>query len=385
MAAKKSYNRFFIIFQEEDKGYGIAIDKQPTGYAKIEVKNGKCKITVYAQNLKKEKGPYYFCIIDTVKTPGQLVNVGEIRIDEIGRGETWWEYNEDNIAESNCSIEKFNVAIILAQGEYTLAPLVGYTGKDKIMWKDKIFIKNNEEHEEAHEEKDEHEHEHEHERECEIENETKFGGIEKVDSEIPEEPRLLDEEGLKFEKYEEELRNEAEAEISNGVNDGYDAGCIEMDGVRDDENNKKHKMYKSNAVIFHEVLDQFEEMDNFLDMDGKNECRWWRIPYNCKVKMMEDRHYPFLCTIFHLNMTYPNIDYIKYYCDKGYYYFGIKYDKENEVKYLMYGIEGKNEIREQPYMGMTGFGKWMKIKDMDNGVWIMFYNPKTGNFMIEKR
>ena len=83
-------------------------------------------------------------------------------------------------------------------------------------------------------------------------------------------------------------------------------------------------------------------------------------------------------------MVYPNINYVKYYGPTGYYYFGMKYDKDGEIKYLMYGIEGHNSMKEQPYMGMTGFGKWMKIRERNRGMWIMFYNPRSGNIMIEK-
>lgn len=394
MAVRKGYNRYFIIFQEEDKGYGIAIDKQPTGYAKIEIRNGKCKITVYAQNLKKEKGPYHFCMIDTAKTPSQFIKVGEVRIDEIGRGENWWEFNEDNIAESGCTMEKFNVALILTNGEYMLAPLVGYTGKEKIMWKEKMQAEGTKEHEHKHEHEHEHEHKHEHEHVCEDikleENcdedrlmEDKTRG--EVIGESVEEPIQLDEEALKFQRYEELLRNEDKLRenLTQVEEESYQEN-IEFELSRHKGNEKEHRVYKHHAKIFHKILEEFEEMKDFLEGNGSDNCRWWRIPYNCPVRMMEDKHYPFLCTIFHLNMTYPHIDYIKYFWERGYYYFGIKYDADNEIKHIMYGIEGSDQIREQPYMGMTGFGKWMKIKDMNMGVWVMFYNPRTGNFMVEK-
>lgn len=400
MTVRKSYNRFFIIFQEEDKGYALAIDKQPTGYAKIENRNGRCKITVYAQNLKKEKGPYHFYVIDTVKTPAHVVKIGEVKIDEIGRGETCFEYNEENIAESNCPIEKFNVAVIIAKGsagEMIAAPLSGYTGKEKVIWKDKVFV------EEKHEDKHEHEHE-----EPGIVNEI----IERVQEEI------LDEEGMKFREYEENIRSQVEdsleeenslpeaaneavrsekAEESNNkplienrqdsseLTEEYDAGYINNEMPRHEEH--KHKGRKTYAAIFHHILNNFEEIEDVFEEPAAAviNCRWWKIPHSCNIPYMEEKFYPFLCTIFHLKMTYPDIDYIKYYRPKGHYYFGIKYDGNNEVKYLMYGIEGSNILKEQPYMGMTGFGKWMKLKGKNRGMWIMFYNPRTGNVMLEKK
>ena len=49
-----------------------------------------------------------------------------------------------------------------------------------------------------------------------------------------------------------------------------------------------------------------------------------------------------------------------------------------------HGIEGENTMREQPYMGMTGFGKWRKLMGRSSGMWLMHYNPRTGNIMVEK-
>lgn len=424
MTVKKSYNRFFIIFQEEDKGYAIAIDKQPTGYAKIENRSGKCKMTVYAQNLKKEKGPYHFCIIDTMRTPALLIKIGEVKIDEMGRGETWWEYNEENIAESKSTIDKFNIAVIMAEGspDAITAPLAGYTGKEKIMWKEKIVI----------DKKHEHEHEHEHEHGHEHNRGQKQEDIEGANEEVRDSENL-DEEALKFKEYEEQIRSEIGmfdepididiketreevTELEDGitkhaetmgaydydtrefdetimendnadvVDEEYNAGCLRYEMQRHDEHEHKHKHSgpKSYSDIFHYVLNNFEELEEVFEDDGDSGCRWWKIPHDCDTPVMEEQYYPFLCTVFYLKMTYPNIDYVKYFHRRGHYYFGIKYDTDNEVKYLMYGIEGSNSMKEQPYMGMTGFGKWMPLKNRNTGMWIMFYNPQTGNIMVER-
>lgn len=437
MAARKGYNRFFIIFQEEDKGYGIAIDRQPTGYAKIESKNGKCKITVYAQNMKKDRGPYHFCMMDTSRVPGLLFKVGEVKIDEAGKGETWWEYNEENIADSNCPIDKFNVAAIIAQDENILAPLVGYVGKDKIQWKDKITIDKKEGNEiqgtEEQMKKNEHEREGEHEHKHEHGGNKKEENIENCKD--VREPEILDEEALKFKKYEELLRSEENSEIEagegpqevpgkiivpmedtrgvetlgenseaqlEGTNGEISQKVLEYDEVahrgldevrarnnievtRHGHEKDKHMEYKHHASMFHRILEQFEEVEDFLEDNELGKHRWWRVPYNRSIKMLDDRYYPMVCTIFYLNMTYPHIDYIKYFLDTGYYYFGIKYDENNEVKHIMYGIQGDNHIKAQPYMGMTGFGKWIKMKNRDDGIWVLFYNPRTGNFMMEKK
>lgn len=54
MAHNKLY-RNFIILQEDEKTHAASGEKALSGYAKIEAKGDKCKISFYAQNLKKEE------------------------------------------------------------------------------------------------------------------------------------------------------------------------------------------------------------------------------------------------------------------------------------------------------------------------------------------
>ena len=53
VAHNKLY-RNFIILQENERGSSHSNDKALSGYAKIEAKGDKCKISFYAQNLKQE-------------------------------------------------------------------------------------------------------------------------------------------------------------------------------------------------------------------------------------------------------------------------------------------------------------------------------------------
>lgn len=139
MTAKKSSNRFFIIFSEEDKGFGAA-DRQPAGYVRVDIKSGRCRLCVYIQNLSCEKGPYNLYFLSTSKEKGACVKLGELRLDDTGTGETYFEYDERDIAGSNIGIESFNVAALVADRRELLSPLVGYHGKDKVIWKE-YFIR----------------------------------------------------------------------------------------------------------------------------------------------------------------------------------------------------------------------------------------------------
>lgn len=466
MAVKKSYNRYFIIFQEEDKGYGIAIDKQPTGYTKIENRSGKCKITVYAQNLVKEKGPYYGYLVDSTKDPLVMAKLGAINIDDTGRGETWWEFKEDDIADTGVPFDRFNIAAVITGENRVNAPLAGYIGKDKVSWKDRVpYIANA-----ANEP---------------IQKET----VNEEEPAVKEEPEELDEEAKKFKEYEEDLKadaandgerwkkdkdkkenvkgeskskndNKDEAKSKGNENkkenpksesekaeskkdnpkdsDGKDnkkddprkegvkpeskegakkeskdnpkeeaaekpgkmPGVIEPfnydedieakevsgyleDGFNKDYDRKGDKDKRPFATMFHDILEDFDEEDELTD-EFKN-TRWWKIPLSDDIPISENLYYPYYCAVYHLKMTYPYINYIKHFKDTGHYHFGMKYDAAGEVKYIIYGIEGNSSQGSQPYMGMTGFIRWIKMKNRDNGMWILYYNPHTGNIMIPKK
>ena len=54
MASNNRLYRNFVILQEDERGYSNSSDKTLSGYSKIEAKGDKCKISFYAQNLKKE-------------------------------------------------------------------------------------------------------------------------------------------------------------------------------------------------------------------------------------------------------------------------------------------------------------------------------------------
>lgn len=360
IVTSKKYNRYFIIFQEEDKGFGIALDKQPTGYTKIETRNGKCKITVYVQNLIKGKGPYICCMIDGSKNPAVVARLGEITVDETGRGETFWEYKEEDIAGTGMTIDKFLVSAVIVEGDKILSPLTGYASKEKIEWREKLSRENKKDVEEK---------------------------IEK--EEVKEEE--IDDDARKFIEYEEKIKEQAQREDSKEENKedndereeiekekDYDDEVYEM--TRGDKNEVKRR--RTHANVFHKILKDFEEAYEICD-DLKG-YRWWKIPFREEYETVQDSNYPYYCTIYHPLMAYPYINYIKYIKKTGHYYFGIKYDENGEVKVIAYGIEGKFSTDEQPYMGMTGFAKWFTIKGKDTGIWTMFYNPYTGCIMIPK-
>lgn len=103
--------RNFIILQEDERGYSASKDKALSGYAKVEAKGDKCKVSFYAQNLKPEEN-YSMVLICCKKDSKQLIDLGSLAINEVGKGDTSKEYYINNIAGLGISYEKISGAAI---------------------------------------------------------------------------------------------------------------------------------------------------------------------------------------------------------------------------------------------------------------------------------
>ena len=138
MASNNEYKRYFIILQEDDKGYEMSPGKIPTGYVKIEVKNNKVRLNAFIQNIKLEDRIEYRLIL-VASAKKLAVDIGKIIIDSSGRGELSYELESDNVLKSGLRIGDFNVAAVSSG---ISVPLSGYTGREKLEWKGKYEIVN---------------------------------------------------------------------------------------------------------------------------------------------------------------------------------------------------------------------------------------------------
>ncbi len=110
MAHNKLY-RNFIILQEDERGSSHSNDKALSGYAKIEAKGDKCKISFYAQNLKQEDN-YSMVLICCKRELKQLIDIGPLAINDVGKADASKEYYVNNIAGMGISYEKISGAAI---------------------------------------------------------------------------------------------------------------------------------------------------------------------------------------------------------------------------------------------------------------------------------
>ncbi len=154
MANDRRYKRYFIILENEDRGFEKADKRVPKGYAKIEVRNGKGLLNVYVQDLKYFKDAKYIYRNYLISTKGDksvFVDTGAFVIDEKGKGELKVKFNPDNVEGSKRTIEEFNVVAVIAkpierssEQNEVFGPLVGYMDKEKINWKDVVINENKE-------------------------------------------------------------------------------------------------------------------------------------------------------------------------------------------------------------------------------------------------
>lgn len=141
MEGKFQYKRSFLIFNQEDSGFGIG--QEPSGYVKTEVRDGLGKASLSIQNLKDENGriTYSAYIIKHSEKQFYPVLMGCIALQR-NKGELQWEFDPGNVAESGFGIDEFNIAVVLAEyndgaSSGILCPLAAYKGS-KPEWRQRM-------------------------------------------------------------------------------------------------------------------------------------------------------------------------------------------------------------------------------------------------------
>lgn len=113
MSHTKLY-RNFIILQPDECNRKTADGKDLSGYAKIEAKGEKCRVSFYVQNLNPDE-KYSMVLICSKKDSRQLLSLGNLSVDKNGKGENSNEYFVSSIGGENISYEKITGAAILKE------------------------------------------------------------------------------------------------------------------------------------------------------------------------------------------------------------------------------------------------------------------------------
>lgn len=447
MAQKKSYSRYFIILQEDEKGYALASDKLPSGYAKLEIKNDKCKVSYYVQNLKKESAPYYMLLICNKKDVKKLLKLGELNIDEHGRSEVSYEYPVENVANFGVGVDKVaGAAIVRFMNSNVIPVMSGFASTDIPEWKGFPIIENELKRQE---EKVEENTEKAIEVKAEVKEKEKTGEIKEEQRNIFDEYENKIEEEKAKEKEETELKVEVTEQMPrtedaslevNSEEDTSEENIEEIEFDAEDDRHKKkckedsceikhedkckeekehkhedkceekceekkehkhedkceekkeHKHeYKCDenyskdniSMLFMDVADGFEELSGICSEIKR--CRWYKVPVYRPEDMTSCAHYNKYTVAY-----YPMINYYPYIRKHAHFILGYKHDKDNKMKYLVYGVPGTKSRIDQPFGGRTGFVTWVPLvegeeEENSQGYWLMFYDFRSSTIVIPVR
>lgn len=388
MASNNRLYRNFVILQEDERGYANSEDKTLSGYSKIEAKGDKCKISFYAQNLKKDNDKYYMVLICSKKDIKQIVNLGPLEVTDKGKGEVTKEFNVSNIAGLNLDFDKISGAAIVKMnndspsfvmcgflnGQQPTDNWKGYTivktrdvrsTKSNIIKDSKKEIKKNDSKKRKVKEESLSENEAKEEEKPIIENpirdevevkiepeETKKEFAESEESEIIEENEPKENLRGKFEDYEDEIEANKEFDPING------------------------KIRGSIGEYFESIVDGFERDTDSID--ELKYTKWYKVPVHDLREMCNMNNYNKYTLAY-----YPMLNYYPYIKKYGFFMIGYKCDSKGNLKHIIYGVPGKKDKDEQPYDGRTGFVTWVSIKNnANNGCWLMFYDFKNSTVVV---
>lgn len=130
--AKGYYHRSFIILQSKDGAFNVMRGKDSAGYCKMEVKEDRCKMFLYVQDLKPQhdNGGGYDVFLVSADHTVPPEKIARIYTDERGRGECMLEFNINDIYQSGYSLDQFHALAVVYKGLGGIQyPLVGYANK----------------------------------------------------------------------------------------------------------------------------------------------------------------------------------------------------------------------------------------------------------------
>lgn len=395
MASNSRLYRNFVILQEDERGYSNSNDKTLSGYSKIEAKGDKCKVSFYAQNLKKDDDNYYMMIICCKKDTKQIVNLGPIEISDTGKGEATKEYSVSNIGGLDLQFDKISgTAIAKLKDGVPIFVMCGFLNGQQPTdnWKNYPILKAKDTRVKVVEKATEKEHKKE-QRKPEIKiDKVKKDNIkdknETIDKENIEE-KSIEEKIERVEEQIEEIKEEVKEEprIELTTEDKY--RYLQRENLRgkfedyEDEIEANKEFDPINGEIRGSIGEYFESIvDGFeRDYNSINELKytkWYKIPVHDLHEMCNMSNYNKYTLAY-----YPMLNYYPYIKKYGYFMIGYKCDSKGNLKHIIYGIPGKKDKDEQPYDGRTGFVTWVNVNENDkNGCWLMFYDFKNSTVVV---
>lgn len=404
MASNNKLYRNFIILQEDERGYSNASDKTLSGYSKIEARAEKCKVSFYAQNLKKDTDDYHMILICCKKDCKQIIDLGKIVIGDSGKCEMTKEYDASNIGGLGVSFDKIcGAALAKMKDGLPIYVMCGFLNSEQPSdsWKNYKVVKCNEHKQTTMEKKpkkdeckddkksdkksekksDKCEEKCEHKKRDDDDKPVEISSISKEDNdgEVQEKPRgeevNTEESKVEEPKIEEPKIEEVPYVPRENLRGKFEDYEEQIEAVKEFDPDV--------SDIRGSIGEYFEAVsDGFQRCKGKYKevkfTKWYKVPVNDLYEMCNMSNYNKYTLAY-----YPMLNYYPYIKKHGYFMLGYKCDSEGNLKYIVYGVPGKKDKDEQPYDGKTGFVTWVKDKDVDDvGCWLMFYDYKNSTVVV---
>lgn len=388
MASNNKLYRNFIILQEDERGYSNTSDKALSGYSKIEARAEKCKVSFYAQNLKKDTDDYHMILICCKKDCKQIIDLGKITISDSGKGEMTKEFDTSNIGGLGISFDKVCGAALAKMKEgVPIYVMCGFLNSEQPSdnWKNYKVVKCNE-HKQTDTDKKYKKDEYKEDKKIDKKSEKKSGKCEETyEHKKREDDKPVEIESISKKDYTNKVQEEPKIEESKieetpyvprenfrGKFDDYEEqieAIKEFDPEVSEIRGSIGEYFEAVAEGFQRCKDKYKEVKY---------TKWYKIPVNDLYQMCNMSNYNKYTLAY-----YPMLNYYPYIKKHGYFMLGYKCDSEGNLKYIVYGVPGKKDKDEQPYDGKTGFVTWVKDKDIDDtGCWLMFYDYKNSTVVV---
>lgn len=378
VASNNKLYRNFIILQEDERGYSNASDKALSGYSKIESRAETCKVSFYAQNLKKDTDDYHMILICCKKDCKQIIDLGKIVISDSGKGEVTKEYDASNIGGLGVSFDKIcGAALAKMKDGIPIYVMCGFLNSEQPTdnWKNYKVVKCNE-HKQTTTEKKPKKDEGKDYKKTDKKPEKK---VEKCEEICEHKKRDEDEKPLEISSVSKETKDNIVEEVpyvpTENLRGKFDEYEEQIEAVKEFDPDVS-EIRGSIGEYFEAVADGFQRCkDKYKEVKY---TKWYKVPVNDLYEMCNMSNYNKYTLAY-----YPMLNYYPYIKKHGYFMLGYKCDSEGNLKYIVYGVPGKKDKDEQPYDGKTGFVTWVKDKDVDDvGCWLMFYDYKNSTVVV---
>jgi hypothetical protein len=376
------FQRTFIIFRQEDKGYGIG--QEPSGYVKIEIRDGKGRLDVSVQNLKEDTNKYSYRLLVLKPSDGSGIvsaEAGEIPLKQ-GRGEISWEFDPSNVANTGSRIDEFQVFAVVAdfkdkEHPGIVCPMAAYR-KAPVEWRKQLeseALPPEEEKPEA-----------DFERQDAV---SKYsGGLESIYIK-PEKAGMDAETGTEGsaagrEQIDYSSKGKEGCVLTNGLYCGKqldsmgmlpcsECGMMKREGIEQTEALTEGDIEKLKACLNKD----FPKADPFRA--GRRDYKWWKV--NSPVQL---NNILYQCGIRTPLLFNPSVmmAHFKY----RHLIVGIYTDRTKKAEYIVFGIPGVYRVDDRPYGDMC---RWVQIEGNRVrygafGYWIVYIEPKSSKILSLK-